>query len=360
MLSILHVDTGTELRGGQWQILTLAQGLRKRGHLQAIAVPKFSPLEERARLCGIATFPLTSGSAWNWQSVRLLRRFIRERRFQIIHAHDGRGQTFAWLASRGELVRRVASRRVAFTSNRFLHRVKYSLTCDAVIAVSASVRKRLVDCGIPPARIAVIPDGIETPESMPGVEERRLARAEWELADQDFVIGHMGAFTVEKGQDLALEAVRLLAGKLPRVVLLLAGNGPTRQALERAAAPPTVRFLGWVEDLRRFFACLDLFVMPSRSEGLGSSALLAMAYGLPVIASRTGGLTEIIEEGRTGWLVQPGIAPALAQGVEHAIFMREKLQGMGQAGREKSREFSSDILTVKTEALYRHLLGCKP
>jgi L-malate glycosyltransferase len=359
MLSILHLDTGRELRGGQWQILTLARGLRNCGHRQVIAAPEGSALQERAGRCGFETFPLPASAARKWRWVLLLRRLIRQSRLQIVHAHDGRGQTLSWLASLRLPVRRVATRRVAFRSNRWIHRAKYGFTCDAIIAVSEFVRKRLVDCGVPAERIVIIPDGIEIPTTLPSGNERKILRAECQFEDQDFVIGHLGAFTAEKGQDVAAEAVALLAGTLPRIVLLLAGDGPARRALEQqyaARSAAKVRFLGWVEDLCRFFACLDLFIMPSHNEGLGSSALMAMAYGLPVIASRTGGLTEIVDPERTGWLVEPGAPAELAQAIRHAISIREQLSVMGQVGREKARRFSSDILTAKTEALYYRLL----
>jgi L-malate glycosyltransferase len=364
MLSILHLDTGRELRGGQWQILTLAQGLRSRGHRQVIAAPQGSPLLDRAHLCEFDTFPLPTSGTWYGHSIRLLRWLIREQAFQIVHAHDGRGQTLAWEASLGLPVKRVASRRVAFLSNRSLHRLKYGLTCHGVIAVSAFVRDLLVAAGVPAERIAIIPDGVEIPETLPSARERISLRSRWQLGDQDFLVGHMGAFTAEKGQDVAIQAVELVAPTLPRLALLLAGDGPKRQVLEQQCAARGARrvhFLGYLRDLSSFFNCLDLFLMPSRAEGLGSSALVAMAYGLPVIASRTGGLAEIIDQERTGWLVPAGSPSALAEAIASASAAGERLVVMGQAAREKAQSFSSDILTAKTEAFYDQLLkgGCR-
>jgi glycosyltransferase involved in cell wall biosynthesis len=359
MLSILHLDTGMELRGGQWQILALAQGLRSRGHQQVVACPQGSLLFERARVSGLDTFALPSSGAWSRRSIGLLRRLIREQTFQIIHAHDGRGQTLAWEASVGLPVKRVASRRVAFLSNRLLHRLKYSLTCHGIIAVSAFVRELLVASGVPAEKIAIIPDGVDIPETVTSTTERACLRSQWQVGLQDFVVGHVGAFTAEKGQDVAVRAVELLAGTLPHVVVLLAGDGPRREVLERQCAARgvrSVRFVGYVRDLDSFFNCLDLFAMPSRAEGLGSSALMAMAHGLPVVASRTGGLAEIIESERTGWLVQPGSPTALAEAIVHACAARERLVMMGQAAREKARSFSSDVLTANTEAFYDQLL----
>jgi glycosyltransferase involved in cell wall biosynthesis len=359
MLSILHLDTGRELRGGQQQVLALAQGLRDHGHRQIIASPKGSLLLERAQQSGFDTLALAGSGAWNARGVMLLRRLVRERAFQIVHAHDGRGQTLAWEVSVGFPVKRVASRRVAFLSYRPIHRLKYTVTCHGIIAVSGFVKKLLVASGVPAQKIAIIGDGVEIPATLPSASERTGLRARCQLGAQDFVVGHMGAFTAEKGQDLAVEAVRLLAGTVPRLALLLAGDGPRRQVLEQESATRgdrNVRFLGYVRDLNSFFNCLDLFIMPSRTEGLGSSALIAMAYGLPVIASRTGGLAEIIDDERTGWLFEPGSPGALAEAIAQAGALRERLGAMGQAAREKARSFSNDVLTAKTEAFYDQLL----
>jgi len=347
------------MRGGQWQILSLAEGLRSRSHRQVLACPQGSLLFDRARVSGLDIFALPGSGAWNGRSIALLRRLIGERAFQIVHAHDGRGQTLAWEASVGLPVKRVASRRVAFLSNRLLHCLKYSLTCHGIIAVSAFVRELLVASGVPAEKIAVIPDGVEIPETVASSAERACLRSRWQAGQQDFLVGHIGAFTAEKGQDVAVGAVELLAGTFPRLTLLLAGDGPRRQMLQRQCAARgvrSVRFVGYVRDLDSFFNCLDVFAMPSRTEGLGSSALMAMAHGLPVVASQTGGLAEIVEHERTGWLVQPGSPTALAEAIAHACAAGERLVTMGQAAREKARSFSSDILTAKTEAFYDQLL----
>jgi glycosyltransferase involved in cell wall biosynthesis len=97
--------------------------------------------------------------------------------------------------------------------------------------------------------------------------------------------------------------------------------------------------------------------MPSKSEGLGSSALMAMSYGLPVVASRVGGLPEVVEEGRTGRLIDPDSPGALAEAIMAAAEDRARLQQWGLNGRERARQFTVDIMVQRTEALYRRLLA---
>ena len=362
MLRVVHLDTGRELRGGQRQLLTLARGLHRQGYEQLVVCPEGSALETRARQEGFRVFALPPHDPGQANGILQLRQQLLAEPAQILHAHDGRGQTLAWLASLGLPVRRVASRRVTFLpASRARHRFIYRHTCHAVIAVSEYVRRLLVSSGVPEARIEVIPDGIEIPAELPSSDDRLRARAQWGMGEQEFVIGHVGAFTPEKGQDIAIQAVRLLAERLPQARLLLVGELPRAYAArieaEVRAAQVRVRLLGDLEDLTDFFAGLDLFLMPSRAEGLGSSALRAMAHGRAVVASCVGGLPEIVEEGKTGWLVPAESPRDLADAILAAASDRVRLSQFGANAREQARQFSSDIMRERTEALYRRLLA---
>jgi glycosyltransferase involved in cell wall biosynthesis len=361
-LKIVHLDTGRQLRGGQRQLLLLARGLRRRGHNQVIVCEEESELERRARQEGFHIFSLPAHDPGHAYGTLQLRQFLRAERFEILHAHDGRGQTIAWLASVGLPVRRVASRRVTYLpADRWSHRLKYTLTCHAVVAVSNFVHQLLLRAGLPEAMIVAIPDGVEIPPELPGPGARSAARARWGFGEREFVIGHLGAFTPEKGQDVALEAFLLLAERLPQAHLLLAGDGPLQSStkimgnLRRAQG--RAQLCGTIEDLDEFFPALDLFIMPSRSEGLGSSALLATAFGLPVVASRVGGLPEIVEEGKTGWLVCPDSAPALAGAILAAVNDPARRREFGSNARERVGQFAVDKMLERTEALYRRILS---
>jgi glycosyltransferase involved in cell wall biosynthesis len=364
LLRILHIDTGPELRGGQRQLLLLARGLRERGHHQLIACTEQSPLAARARLDGFRVAALGPGVSL-LAALRGLRRAVVQERFQVLHAHDGRSQTLSALASLGLDVKRVATRRVTFMPPSLgprvgLHRLQYGPTCDAVVAVSGFIRNLLIRSGIAGAKVEVIRDGIEIPAALPDPAGRARAREHWGLDPRAFVVGHVGAFTPEKGQDVLLEAFLRAMPCLPAgAQLLLAGDGPELVSPRVTAlvgkARDRVRMPGWVEDLALFFAALDLYVMPSRAEGLGSSALLAMAYGLPVLASRVGGLPEVVEDGHTGWLVPPDSPAALADVMAHASSDPQGLSRFGAHGRERAAAFSSDIMIRRTESRYLRL-----
>ena len=334
------MDTEEAWRGGQESLLTLARGLRARGYRQTIVCPPASVLAERAQADG---FPIAK---------------LGLRTADIVHAHSGRALTVAFWETAGFTFRsgvcRVVTRHVAFKPRHpWLYRLKYTRTCHGIIAVSDAVRRGLIESGVPAAKIEVIHTGIQMPEPVP------RDRQKFGLGEADFVIGHMGAFTAEKGQDVAVAAAALLAPSLPHAKMVLAGDGHLRKEMLseiRQGAPRNVIFPGFISDRSAFFAALDLFIMPSRSEAWGLAALEAMAHGVPVIASDVGGLPEIIEAGNGGWLVPAGDPAALARAITVAAGDPGRLRAQGQKARERARLFSVDRMIDQTEAFYQRFV----
>src|SRR5262249_2197120 len=150
-------------------------------------------------------------------------------------------------ASRGLRVRRIVTRHVAFAPKHpWVHRIKYQLTCHGIIAVSNAVRDVLLRAGVPGSKIEVIHTGVEIPAT-------RAARP----PHGDLVIGHVGAFTREKGQDVAIAAAAILRTKLPQARMILAGDGPLLAEVRRYAGRSNVSFPGFLADRESFYAGLD-------------------------------------------------------------------------------------------------------
>ncbi len=332
-LSIAHVDTELAFRGGQEALLQLAMGLRERGHKQVILTPSGSALSGKARNAGLTIAPL-----------RRMRAAVEDFGVEVVHAHSGKAVNLAWSKTLGMRVKRVATRHVAFEpKNKLVHRLKYSLMCDRLVAVSNASREALLSAGVSASRIVLIHTGVRIPP-LPTPEEREAARTRWGVEPKHFVVGHMGAFTPEKGQAVAAAAVRLL--DMPDLRVILAGEGPLRSSVPKA---PNIQTPGHVEDRLTLLRALDLFLMPSHAEAWGLAALEAMASGVPVIASNVGGLKEIIESGVSGWLVPASNPDALAAAIRHA---REHLEEFKGPARERAKQFSLDETVRKTEELY--------
>lgn len=366
-MRILHIDTGSVMRGGQELLMTTARGLRARGHVQTIACPSRSPLAAMATAEGFSVLPIERPYL---NAARTIRRLLRGQPHDLVSSHDARAQTVAYLATLGLPIVRVANRLVVFEPrNRLVHRLKYTYTCDMVVALSRAVKDTLVRNGIPAEHIEVITGGIDFPEQLADPGARDRMRAHWGLSPDDFVIGHVAAFTSEKGQLDALDALIALLPKHPNIRMLLVGEGPLRedprtQEKVRAANSLSekgrvVQLPGYLKPTAEFYAGLDLLLVNSTAEALGLSALYAMAHEVPVIATNVGGLPEVV--GDPGWLIPPSDPRALADVIEKAIeeaasgAMRER----GKRAREQARTFSGEVTARRTETLYDEIIRAR-
>jgi glycosyltransferase involved in cell wall biosynthesis len=292
-MRVLHLDSGHEMRGGQMQVLSLLEGLGA-GH--GLLTPAEGPLMRAARERGIDVQPMS-----------LVTIAALARKADLIHAHDARSHTWAATLAPCPLV---VSRRVAFAVKQsVLSRWKYG-RARRFLAISDYVRRALIEAEIPEDRISIVYDGVAIPECS-AAGDRIIAPA----TDDPM-----------KGSDLL-----------------------------RAAADLAGLAIHFSSNLERDLPSAALLVYISRSEGLGSAALLAMAHGVPVVASRIGGLPEIVIEGQTGCLTE-NEPQAIADAILRALPLREQL---GSAARRCVEErFSIRHMVENTRTAYDQALEC--
>jgi len=240
-------------------------------------------------------------------------------------------------------------------------------TVDGVAAISAAVADALARATGARERITVIPSGVDCAHFRPpSADERAQARSALGLGDADLVVGAVGVLEPRKGHRYLVEAMALLgrgsaAAPQQRVVAIIAGGGSLRDPLateiRRLGLSDAVRMLGPVDDARAILWALDVFAMPSLSEGLGVALLEAMGCGLPAVASRVGGIVDTVDDGRTGMLVAPGDARALAGALAHLSAEPAARIAMGAAARAMAVErFSMASMARRTVELYRACL----
>jgi glycosyltransferase involved in cell wall biosynthesis len=292
-MRILQIDAGREMRGGQWQVLRLMEGLRAAGAETWLAARADSPLFTQARERGLRVRRLELAS-------------LREEA-DLVHAHDAKSHALAVGLARAPVV---VSRRVAFPMRTgLLSRWKYRQAAH-FIAVSEFVRQVLVEYGIPVEKISVVYDGVPFLPPAQRCDSRILAPRP----------------SADKPAEL---------------------YGQT--GLE----------ISFAENLEDDLKTASLFVYISNSEGLGSGVLMAMAAGVPVIASTTGGIPEIIGHGDNGLLVdaaQPGAVAAAVRRLQGDPGFAGKLAARGR--QTVMERFSIDIMVRNTLAVYRKVLAC--
>lgn len=218
-----------------------------------------------------------------------------------------------------------------------------------VVANSAAARRILEDEGLPTASIAVIPNGVDVPafpERSPEVATRP-ARSVITIAN----------LRAEKDHETLIAAAALVAADFPDVTFRIVGDGPRRPELEALVRgrnlQETVIFLGHREDVSQLLAEADVFVLPSRSEAFPNSAIEAMASGLPVVASAVGGLLDLIDDGRTGLLVEPGGPEQFAAAIRRLLADRHQAARLGAAARaDVIQRYGFDRMVKAFEDLY--------
>ena len=206
--------------------------------------------------------------------------------------------------------------------------------------------------GIPPAKITVILNGVDTEFYGPGPADPRPNHP---------VILSVARLVPDKDHDTLIAAFSQVSAAFPQAELWLVGDGPRRQAIQeqvrRSLAPDRVRFWPGQPDIRPLLHQACLLVLSSRYEALPNVVLEAMAAGLPVAATRVGGLPELVVPGRTGWLVPPGDAPALAAAMSQALGDAGAREALGRAGREIAvANFSLEAMTRRYETVLSSLL----
>lgn len=349
-LRVIHVASGREWRGGQRQVLLLAQGLAALPDVEtSVVTGTGTVLAERLVAAGVRLHQVTWSMGLDPRVVRALLGELDPE--VLVHAHDSHAHTLADAAIRIRGGKLVVTRRVDFPIRRSGHWRRV----DHAIALSGPVRDRLLAAEVPAERITVIP---------PAVDPALLERVPpWPAAvalredDRPFLVS-VAALTPEKGLDVLLDAAARLRATHPGVDWIVLGDGPQRDRLlarrKSLGLDQVVAFPGHVEHPEAVVARARVMVQPSRSEGFGSSVLDALALGVPVVASRTGGLPESLAAGG-GLLVPAGDPPALAEAVAGILddpALHERLSGDGRAATEG---FSVNRLVGRVLDVYRSL-----
>ena len=246
--------------------------------------------------------------------------------------------------------------------SRFIERAT-AFMADHYVAVSEQVKAHLQrSSGIAELKISTIYNGILVETGNQSDKTAYMSCAG--LHADDRLVMTAGRLHRQKGFDCLIHAMAVVHAAYPRVKLLILGEGEEENNLKKLARSleliDTIQFMGLRPDVDRLLHCIDLFVLPSRWEGLPNAVLEAMAAGKPVVATEVGGIPELVVQGVTGVIVPPQDVHALAEAIKALLSDEPRALTMGAAGRERvQRHFSIDAMIAKTEALYQELLKQK-
>jgi glycosyltransferase involved in cell wall biosynthesis len=331
-------------------------------------------LEREIRELGV---PVSVYPERNWRSSKIFSELVRRWRIsqpQIVHTHKYKDTILAVPAARlcgvpvvirtvhglSEPFRGVQA--VRMKVYELLERVVHGSMVDAIIGVSSQIEQKYRKIGGRP-KATCIRNGIELEGRATSIQ-REAKRQELGLAEDTCAIGAVGRLTPVKGLCYLLQAARLLLDRRVKVHVLLIGDGPLRGDLERLATKLGIResiaFLGHREDTDELMQALDVFALPSLSEGIPMALLEAMAASRAVVASRVGGIPEVVEDRVSGFLVEVAQPIDLAEKCHHLIVNPEVARQAGYAARKRvEKEFSAASMAERVIGLYKNSVACR-
>lgn len=354
-MRVLHVDTATEWRGGQNQIVVTAEGQKALGHEVLVFANASGQLAERSLAAGLAVHRAVVGRGdLSPRTIAAIGDATGAFAPDVIHVHESHGLVGAILAAGRAPVRPllVASRRVDFPLG-FVSRLKYG-RLDRVLAVSRAVREVLIAGGLAAERVVLVHEGVKDRSPRTGGREALAALGVPAGAP---VVGNVAQLVDHKDHATLLRAAAIVLRSKPETRFVICGDGPLREQLESLTRSlgiaERVIFAGFRADLDALIPAFDIFCLSSHLEGLGTSVLDAMCFGIPVVATRAGGIPDSVVDLETGRLAPPRDDQALAAALIDVLASPQIRARYGAAGRARfAKEFTSAAMVEATLAAY--------
>ncbi len=377
MLKVLHLRTSTAFWGPDRQSLQVIRPLGERSITVDVLVlyrrptegPLLHSLVARARERGARAEQILDYGRRSRRVLAQVRHRIRSGGYHLVHTHEYKGNLIGgWSAWRLGVpsvasVRGYTDRTLPLRIYKWLDLGVTLRLVTRIVTVSEAVRRQVLKAGYPARRVLTLHDAVDaTTFSFDRVQTGARVREELGCTTAHLLVCAVGRLSPEKGHGFLLAAFREVLAAVPKARLVLAGEGPLRSRLQAQAAGcglgDHVIFAGYRDDVETIIAASDLLVMPSLREGFGDPIIEAMALQRPVIASRVGGMVEIVRDGETGLLVPPGDPGALAQAIINLLRDHQARERMGLQGRRVAlREFSVERLADDLARLYNELVS---
>lgn len=359
-MKVLQVSTPRTWRGGEQQAAYLALALKKKGVAQYLLTPAGSALAERMAGTGI---PVVSFSRRGLTLACTIASICKKESIDLVHTHDSHAHSAAVLSAAllGNKTPVVVSRRVDFPISRApLSRWKYNHPLvKKIICVSDMIRQITAKDIRNKNVLCVIHSGIDL-HRYDVVTDRQLLRRELGISDNTRIIGNLSALADHKDYPTFLRTAAAVLQQRSDVIFIIAGAGPEeasiRQQIGAMGLTDHVKLLGFRQDVPAVMKALDLFLITSATEGLGTIVLEAFAAGVPVVATMAGGIPELVKDEVTGLTAPVGDDHALAQQVLRLLNDPMLAAKLSHAATAAATSFTFEQTAEKTLLVYREIL----
>lgn len=365
-IPVLFIHGITEIGGAERELLLILEHLRKQGYGPVVVCPDTGPLVEELERLGIEMryVPLPP---WRKilaypkraRAIRRLRDVITEIRPALIHVNDIWWVPHSLRASSGSGVPILAHVRQEIEPPK-VHR--YGLDrADVVLPMSRHIQQSLEAGGVPGRRLLTLYSALDMTR-VPQQEDGRRRGRRFGIPDDVPLIGTVANLFPRKGYEVILKALPKILTSCPTMQYVLIGQGGSgyertlRSLVRTLGLENNVRFVGFQKEVYSCLAAMDIYVHPALMEGFGIAMLEAMAMEKPIVASRVGGIPEVVEDGVTGLLVPPGDPSALALALMRLLEEPHTRERMGRAGRERlETHFTAEQIMSTLRTLYAEI-----
>lgn len=366
--TILFLSTSSGPGGAERVINNLAASLDPARYRAVLCLFRQGWIQERSESRGIPTHIIPTHGMTDWRWAIRFRRLLKDEHVDLIHAHEFDANVqgaFVAAISGIPLVATVHGKHYFWEKLRRRLAYRWVSRRATMVAVSEDLKQFIVEkVGVCSERITVLYNGVDVPPP-PRKADIDACRKELRLPEEDQIVGVVGNLYPVKGHQYLIEGIPEVLKKCPNTSFIFAGRGQLETELKdqvfRLGLDKRVHFLGLRQDIPRILALLDVFVLPSLSEGLSMAILEAMMAGKPVIATRVGGNPEIVLDGETGFLVPPKDSQALAARLTTLLANREQAtQFAGRGKRRAEGRFSLQTMVHAYQSLYDTCLRSNP
>ena len=358
-LRILHTESSKGWGGQENRTINELVTMRDRGHTLAVVSRPGARILDRAKELGFEIFAVDMRGAIDFPNMLRLRGVIKRFAPDVVNTHSGRDTQLAGMAVRS-LSNRPRIVRTRHLALPITSKFTYSVLPDHVVTVSKYVENYLVEAGVPRAGITTIPTGVDFARYDRSAVQGNL-REELGLAADSLLVGTVAILRAKKGHAEILDAAPEVLKRFPKAHFVFAGDGPQTENLKMRIAADglqeRIHLLGLRRDVTNVLASLDVFVLPTHQEALGTAFIEAAAMGVPAVASNVDGVPEVVLDGQTGFLVPAQDGKALIEPICRLLGDPALRQGMGAKATELiHQKFAREIMAEGMERLYRRLL----
>lgn len=362
--TILYLSTSSGPGGAERVISNLAASLDPKRFRTILCLFRPGWIQERSESRGVCTYVIPTQGMTDWRWALRFKRLLREEQVDLIHSHefDANVQGTAIAALSGiPLVATVHGKNYFWEKLRRRLAYRWVSRRATMVAVSQNLKQFIVEqAGVLSDRIKVVYNGVD---ALPHCDRTDVEQCRRELGipDSDHIVGVVGNLYPVKGHQYLIGGIRAVLKKCPNTSFVFAGRGQLEPELKdqvhRLGLEKRVHFLGLRQDIPRILAMLDVFVLPSLSEGLSMAILEAMIAGKPVVATQVGGNPELVLNGKTGFLVPPRDSQALASSLVTLLTTKALAAQFAEKGKCRAEgQFSLETMVRAYQALYDECL----